>query len=149
MRLFITTFSLLIFFWNPINKSSKIIIVGDFQPIHTDLYTNQHVDFKGLWVNVDDQTNGITKCKISYKNNRYVVQMWGACHPKDCDWGENITKNVQNGTDNFQLLWDHEYAESLMTYEIIDGKLKVTNKRHYKDNSGRTDRTHVEYFQKE
>ncbi len=109
---------------------------------------NQNDHFNGLWINEDSQTRAITKCKISYKNNSFVVQMWGACQPQDCDWGENVANDVQKETDKFQLLWNQEFAESFVTYEIIDGRLKVTDKRHYKDNSNRLDYSLVEYFQK-
>lgn len=149
MKLFISTISLLIFLWSPIIESPKIKKNRIFQLTNTELNTNKYDDFNGLWVNEDELTKAITKCKISYKNNSFIVQMWGACYPQDCDWGENIANDVQKGTNKFQLLWDQEFAESLVNYEIIEGKLKVTNKRHYKDNSGRSDNTSVEYFQKE
>ena len=75
--------------------------------------------------------------------------MWGDCHPEDCDWGENVANDIEKGTDKFELLWDQEFAESLVTYQIIDGKLTVTNKRRFKDNSGRANYELVEYFKKQ
>lgn len=149
MKLFISTISLLIFFWSiniesPKNKKDKI-----YQSINTALEKNWNKDFSGLWVNEDDQTRGITKCNIFYKNNCFVVQMWGACQPQDCDLGENVSNEVKKGTNKFDLLWDAEFAESAITYEIIEGKLKLTNKRRYKDNSGRQGFTLIEYFIKQ
>ena len=146
MKLFISTISLLIFVWSiniesPKNKKDNI-----YQPTNTVLEKNWNKDFNGLWVNEDDQTRGINKCKISFKNNSLVVQMWASCKPKDCDWGEKFANEMEKGTNKFELLWDHEFAESLITYELIDGKLKVTDKRHYKDNSDRQDFTIIEYF---
>ncbi len=148
MKLIIVTVSLLIFFWGPIIEFQKIKKNRIFHPENKGLGINQNDDFTGLWVNEDDQTRGITKCKISFENSNIVVQMWGACHPEDCDWGENVANEVKKETNKFELLWDQEFAESAITYEIIDGKLKLTNKRRYKDNSGRSDGTSVEYFQK-
>ncbi|MFT7065808.1 MAG: hypothetical protein ACJAUO_001384 [Sediminicola sp.] len=138
--------SLLIFFWSinlesPIVKKDRI-----YQPTHTVLEKNWNNDFNGLWVNEDDQTRGVSKCLISFKNNRFVVQMWASCTPQDCDWGENVTNEAKKGTNKFELLWDHEFAESAITYEIIEGKLKLTDKRRYNDNSGRQDFTIIEYF---
>ncbi len=75
--------------------------------------------------------------------------MWGACHPQDCDWGESVSNEVKKGTNKFELLWDHEFAESVITYELIDGKLKLTQIRSYKDNSGRQDISLIEYFIKQ
>ena len=149
MKLFIATLSLLIFFWNinvqsPDNENNRIN-----QHSNTALENYWNNDFNGLWLNEDDKTRSITKCKISYKNNSYVVQMWGDCHPEDCDWGENVANDIEKGTDKFELLWDQEFAESLVTYQIIDGKLTVTNKRRFKDNSGRANYELVEYFKKQ
>lgn len=150
MKLFTSTISLLIFFWSTNVESPKIKKDRTCQTTNTALEKKWNKDFNGLWVNEEgDQTKMITKCKISYKNNSFVVQMWGACHPQDCDWGENVANEVKKGANKFELLWDQEFAESAITYEIIDGKLKLTNKRRYKDNSGRPDFTLLEYFIKQ
>lgn len=109
---------------------------------------NRSKDFKGLWINEDNKTRGVSKCKISFKNNRFVVQMWVTSHPQDCDWGKKNSNELETGSSKFEILWDHNFTESLVTYEIIDGKLKVTDKRHYKDNSEREDFTSIEYFTK-
>ncbi|MET6991415.1 hypothetical protein [Sediminicola arcticus] len=146
MKLFISTVSLLIFFWSinvesPIVKKDRI-----YPPTNTVLENNVNNDFNGLWINEDNQTRGTSKCKISYKNKSFVIQMWASCHPQDCDWGEKVSNEVKKGTNKFELLWDHEFAESIITYEIIEGKLKLTQNRRYKDNSGREDFTIIEYF---
>lgn len=149
MKLFISTIPLLLFFWS-INVESPIIKKDRIcQTTNTELEKNWNKEFTGLWVNEDEQTRMITRCKISYKNNSLVVQMWGACTPQDCPWGENVANEVKNGTNKFELLWDQEFAESAITYEIIDGKLKLTHNRRYKDNSGRPDFTLIEYFIKQ
>ena len=51
--------------------------------------------FSGLWINEDEKTESITKFNIRYDNNRFYVQMWGACHLSDCDWGEIATDKVE------------------------------------------------------
>jgi len=149
MKLFISTITLLLFFWNTNIESPKIKKDRMYPPTNTSLEKNWNKDFNGIWVNEEDKTRGTTKCKIFYKNNSFVVQMWGACTPKDCDWGENVTNKIIKETNKFELIWDQEFAESAITYEIIDGKLKLTNKRSYKDNSGREGFTIVEYFIKQ
>lgn len=148
MKLVISTISLLLFFWSTNVESLKIKEDRNYQAANRELEKNRNEDFNGLWVNeADAQTiKGITKCKISYKNNSFVVQMWGKCQPQDCDLGENVANEVKKGTDKFELIWDAEFAESTITYEIIDGKLKLTHNRRYKDNSGRPDFTLIEYF---
>lgn len=146
MKLFLSSISLLLFIWSiniesPISKKVSI-----YQPTTSILEMNWNKNFNGLWINENAQTRGISKCKISYEKNRFVVQMWGTCHPKDCDMGKNFTDEVENEITNFNLLWDAGFAESDVTYEIIDGKMKMTYNRHYKDNSGRQDYTSIDYF---
>tara|TARA_R110001592_G_scaffold86662_1_gene255777 strand:- start:120 stop:410 length:291 start_codon:yes stop_codon:yes gene_type:complete len=43
--------------------------------------------FSGLWMNEDEKIESIMKFNIRYDNNRFYIQMWGACHLSDCDWG--------------------------------------------------------------
>jgi hypothetical protein len=106
-------------------------------------------DFDGLWVNENEETRGTTQCKIRYENNRFMVQMWGACYPDDCDWGENTSKEVDEGVKKFELLWEQKHAERSITYELVDGKLRLNKRTHYRDNSGREDYTLIEYFIKQ
>ena len=146
MKLFIGTISLLIFLYITNVVSPKGEKNGMYLPTIAELEKNRNKDFIGLWINKDDKTRSITQCKISYKNNSFVVQMWGSCEPQDCDWGENVANGLEEGTNKFELFWNQEFAESAITYEIIDGRLKLTNKRSYKDNSGRPDITLIEYF---
>ncbi len=146
MKLLISTFSLLILFWSFALDSSKARIS---KPSNTALLKILNADFNGLWANVTNERRMFTKCTILYKDNSFVVQMWGDCQPEDCDWGERISEKVKNGTNKFELFWEQEFAESEITYELFDEKLKVTNQRRFKDNSVRQDYTLVEYFTKQ
>ncbi len=150
MKIYITTISLLLSFISTHVESPTNNIDSLYQATDKELQKNLNNDIIGLWVNEKgNRTKSITKCKISYKGNGFVVQMWGACLPQDCDWGENVANELEKGTNKFELFWDQEFAESAITYEIIDGKLEMTHNRHYKDNSGRPDATLIEYFIKE
>jgi hypothetical protein len=45
-------------------------------------------DFVGSWTNTDPATSGITRVVVSPAGGNHVnVQVFGACHPTDCDWG--------------------------------------------------------------
>ena len=97
MKLFISILSLLIFFWNinvqsPNNKNN-----GINQHTNAALENDWNNDFNGLWINEDNQTRSITKCKILYKNNRYVVQMWGP-----------VTQMIAIGEKMFRMMWEKE-----------------------------------------
>ncbi len=148
MKLIISSISVIILFWSINLASPNNIKDRVYQPTNTVLEKNGNNDFKGVWINEDDKTRGISKCQISFKNKSLVVQMWATCHPQDCDWGEKVSNEVKKESNKFELIWDHQFAESTITYEIIEGKLKMTNKRRYKDNSGREDFTVIEYFTK-
>lgn len=145
MKLFSIVILIVVLLWSIHNQSLE----NKQQPIHTESKRNWNKGFNGVWTNIDEKTRSLTKCKIVYDNNSFLVQMWGSCFPEDCDWGENIARGIKKGTNKFELLWNQKFAESHITYELIGEKLKITNKRNYKDNSGRLDNTTVEYFQKE
>ena len=150
MKSLILSILLIPFLWSTNFESTKPNNVNKQEPNCTDSEISWRNDFRGLWINVDQERPGIAKCKIHYENNQYIVQMWGACKPTACDWGETASEKVSMDVCKFELLWNKvTFAESTITYEMIDGKLKLTNKRHFKDNSGRPDYTLVEYFIKQ
>jgi hypothetical protein len=150
MKLFLITISLLAFNWSSNLISAKLNNGYKGEPANINTELDLDNDFSGVWINMEKENPFITKCKISYAANRYIVQMWGRCEPTDCDWGENSTNEVNREIKKIELLWQKvTFAESTITYEMIDGKLKLTNKRHFKDNSGRPDYTLVEYFIKQ
>ena len=113
-----------------------VIWNNEISPINSDL--------EGLWVNENTETPGITKCKIRYEDNRFHVQIWGKCHPTDCDWGESASNEIHRETDKLKLTWDNEFVERKQTLEIIEGKLIITTESHYKD--GRPKNSYAETF---
>jgi len=145
MKIFITAISLFTFIISNNVELSKT----SFESKDTRSEKKRNNDFVGLWVNEDKKTRGITKCEITFSDNQYAVQMWGSCTPQDCDMGKRNADGIEDGVSKFVLLWDSNFAESFVTYELMDGKLKMTNKRSYKDNSGRQDVTLIEYFIKQ
>ncbi|WP_209406338.1 hypothetical protein [Pseudozobellia sp. WGM2] len=144
MNSYLSIILLTMVFWKVNIESPKMEKIGAFQPINISGET----DFEGIWVN-EGSDPMVTKCEISFKTDHFIVQMWGSCDPQDCDWGENVTNDMNRGATKFDLLWDSGFAERNVTYEIIDGKLKLMIKVHYKDNSGRTDFAIYEYFEKQ
>jgi len=100
----------------------------------------------GVWVNQDEETRSITKCEIRYEEDRFYIHLWGACHPQDCDWGENATDELDGETQELTLNWDQGFVERTQTLVIKDGKLVLTTNSHYKDDSGRPDSSEVDIF---
>ena len=145
MKILITTISFLTFF-----ISNKFELPKNFfEPTTSVFEKTGNDDFSGIWINVDKKTRGVAKCEITFLESQYTVQMWGSCVPQDCDMGKINTDGIEEGASKFELLWDSHFAESFITYELVDGKLQMTNKRSYKDNSGRQAFTIVEYFRKQ
>ena len=44
---------------------------------------------RGVWVNVDANTRGVTRVVVLRKDGHAFVRAWGKCHPEDCYWGES------------------------------------------------------------
>lgn len=99
---------------------------------------------EGLWTNENTELPGITKCNIRYENNRFYVQIWGKCHPTDCDWGENASDEIPRETDEIKLTWDNEFVVRIQTLEFNEGKLTIKTENRYKD--GRPANSHTETF---
>ena len=146
MKIFVNIIPILIFTWSFNNEFPKNLTD---QNSTTALEEKWNKDFNGLWINKDDKTRSITKCNVRYDNNQFHVQIWGACVPQDCEWGERASGEVEKEANKFDLSWDHGFVESSFSFLIINGELKLTERGKYKDNSGRTDYERIEYFVKQ
>lgn len=72
--------------------------------------------------------------------------MWGACSPKDCDWG---TKHVDGPADGrIRLTWVTSFAEKTQTLSLQGGRLRVETHTQFTDDSGRADRDSLDVFSK-
>ena len=96
----------------------------------------------GIWINTDENTNGITKISFKKEGQKIKVHMWGACHPTDCDWGE---ENFDS--KNFTIKWDKWFVVRNQSIEMLNKrKIKVISKSVYADD--RKDREFTYYFKK-
>jgi hypothetical protein len=103
-------------------------------------------DFLGNWVNQDSDTSGITHVVISPAGgNQVTVQVFGQCHPTDCDWGtvpgHNYYAAVSSGdvrmiTASFNTGFAHKF---LVFREAHGGKLAFEALTDFTDGSGRQD----------
>ncbi len=105
--------------------------------------------FLGEWVNKDADTRGITRASLKMANTGMMVQMWGKCHPSDCNWGQvRATPDApdQDGP-SVKVIWEHGFKAVIQTLRIDnDGQLHVSSLTHYTDKSGRRDRVEEEIF---
>ncbi len=86
--------------------------------------------FWGAWESVDPNTGGITHAVIA----PWVVHMWGACTPTDCDWGET-TYAIHE--DELHVVWDQGFAVLAQVLTLLPGDLlRVDTTNYYTDGTG-------------
>ena len=98
--------------------------------------------FGGEWRKAEPD-GGLTVVKISKQGDRWVAHVWGACTPRDCDWGEQPLALLASAPgastiDRGFAVWDHGFATSYVTVSVADGRLLAEIVEVYKDKSGRT-----------
>ena len=101
-------------------------------------------DLRGAWINVDDNTRGITKVVIGGEGANPTLNTWGACHPNDCDWGEVSAMPLASSVsasplsaERIMARYDKSHATSLVSAYLHGDKLIIENATDFKD--GRTD----------
>lgn len=90
-------------------------------------------DFLGVWVNVDGQTNRITRIAISGATggDELKIRTFGKCVPTDCDWGtETLHLYGSSITDSdYQhatAIYEQRGITTLLTLEFEDdGRLAL------------------------
>lgn len=90
-------------------------------------------DYNGKWRNIDEQTKGVTEVLIKATDaNSLSIQVWGKCHPKNCNWGTNksvafapsVSSSLRETTS--AILSIYSFSHSLKTIVI---KPLVYNKK--------------------
>jgi ELWxxDGT repeat protein len=106
--------------------------------------------FIGNWRNEDPNTISITRTQIRLDADTYFVQMWGACSPVDCDWGEETTDKSDAEDGILSIVWNQGFAIKTQTLSITDaGKLRVLTHVHFVDDPNRQDYISVDFFIRE
>lgn len=114
-------------------------------------------DFVGTWVNTNSNTRGITRFVVkSTGSNTVNVQVFGKCHPTDCDWGTTkmVTygSNVQDKDHKFATAnYNPGFSSTLLTFNLnLGNKKEITLQSftQFLDNSGRQNYSSVEYFKR-
>jgi hypothetical protein len=102
----------------------------------------------GEWCNKDFATRGNTRIHVRSDGTKLMVQMWGRCHPTECDWGE--TAAFQDPKDNSTwVTWTTGFSVTSQKLTLLpDGNLELAGHTHYTDSSGRADRDSKEIFVK-
>lgn len=115
----------------------------------------------GTWVNVDENTESITRLEVTEKADGWVIHAWGRCGPPDCDWGtvplhmaiDSADDRPDKSVDLEQLTfgvasWDHKDRKgnkairTLMTLHVKDDVLAVESFDVFGKASGRPKELH-------
>lgn len=112
-------------------------------------------DFVGTWVNKDANTRGVTRLVVtSAGGNKLNIQVFGKCHPTDCEWGTKplVTYgiNVQDPNHNYATAnYNQGFSNSLLTFSYGGSEVLFQGYTQFLDNSGRQNYYSREYFQRE
>jgi hypothetical protein len=112
-------------------------------------------DYLGNWVNANPQMGGITHIEVRDAGGKPTVQMWGKCHPTDCDWGSvdatPFGSNVESRSVIISLgaTFKPNFAERQVTLHLIEKNvLRATVSTHFTDRSDRSDYEKTETFRR-
>lgn len=104
--------------------------------------------FAGRWVNVDDQTGGLTRIEIVNTNKGWTIQAWaprarGAGGRSEIDWGKVALRLLGNSVGAREMKygfasWDHTFKDAHLTLRLEQERLIVENFSLFKDNSDRS-----------
>ncbi|MEH1934507.1 MAG: hypothetical protein V7L14_12470 [Nostoc sp.] len=112
-------------------------------------------DFIGTWVNKDANTPNITRLVItSGSGNKLNIQVFGKCHPSDCDWGTapllTYGINVQDTNHKYATAnYNKGFANSFLTLGSARQEVLLQGYTQFLDNSGRQNYYSREHFQKQ
>jgi hypothetical protein len=111
-------------------------------------------DFVGTWVNKDSNTGGVTRLVItSAGGNKLNIQVFGKCHPTDCDWGTapvtTYGLNVQDTNHTYATAnYNKGFSNTLLTLNNGGSQIMLQSFTQFLDNSGRQNYYARDYFQK-
>lgn len=107
--------------------------------------------FLGTWMNTNIASNGIVKIAMTRTDGIFTMQVFGACTPAPCDWGEAVVDQFvesggAHGGGAFSSFYDFEFMDSYLHGWIKLGVLVVVKFDRFKDGSGRSNRFSREFF---
>lgn len=111
-------------------------------------------DFIGTWVNKDSNTRGVTRLVITSAGNKLNIQVFGQCHPQDCDWGTvplvTYGVNVQDTNHSYASAnYNQNFANRFLTFGHAGKEIMLQGYTQFLDNSNRQNFYSREYFQKQ
>jgi len=114
-------------------------------------------NFRGEWENTDEQTRGISKINISITGEIVTTQIWGRCHPTDCNWGIsqakiyglNVEANLSTSAQALSARFNNRGIDHLVIFKIsTDGILQTEVFTNFAGGDRRSDYTSTETFRR-
>lgn len=100
--------------------------------------------FAGTFVAEDPETRGITRLTLFDDD---TVNVWGKCHPTDCDWGTesivayapSVDADLRSSAKVLSAIYVHRHAVTVLVIRPLkDHRLSVEKFTRFTDRSGRT-----------
>jgi Domain of unknown function (DUF4892) len=105
----------------------------------------------GPWRNIDPKTRSMSRAEITGSCDpgaRIVVRIWGACTPKDCDWG-NIPAQFDQAEGEITATTKVSFEVTRLVVRLDDaGRLAIRSITHFTDNSKRADTDQMDLMQR-
>ncbi len=101
-------------------------------------------DLVGSWVNADPMTADVMEVLVRRTDTGLSVRVWAACHPADCDWGDQVAE-WWNGS--LVAKYDRGFVtEDLQLVARRDGGMVLVRRNEFHDESGREGSAAAEFF---
>ncbi len=107
----------------------------------------------GHWYNTNPNSQAIQEVMLGTNNGQLTVQILGAVQPRPKDWGTVIGEMFALQVDSrhakaFRAYYDFGYMDVHLQANIKQGVLVVASFAQFKDDSGRSNYFHREFFYK-
>ena len=140
------------------NRLARISLIAAVSvlliPVSHDEASSPQTDERGLigrWVNVKDQTPGMTRVEISTDGSQWKIHPWGQCNPTECDWKEERLHPVGPSTRGGSIqegfaVFEKGFAAIYLTVRMDGGQLVIEVLTIFKDGDklGRSNNRRVE-----
>ncbi len=108
-------------------------------------------DLTGTWIACDKATRGIVRVVLRKRGNGLVVRVYGACHPKPCNWGSvpgfaYAESVVATRAIAFSAVYKPSFKRTIVTGHLDNGTLIVETYSRFTDGSGRSNYYSRSYF---
>lgn len=112
-------------------------------------------DFRGVWVNADRNTRGISRIFIRPRSRGVAIRVFSKCMPDDCDWGrsravsyaDRVGGDARRDARALTAVYDKGFADTTLVIRLArDGRLRVRSFTRFKDGSGRANYMNTQTF---